>query len=45
MNDGGLPFNLEPNILEDMISPPNILTQAQNLVFISFYILKNEYLI
>jgi len=32
MNDGGLPFNLEPNILEDMISPPNFLTQAQNLV-------------
>jgi len=32
MNDGGIPFNLEPNILEDMISPPNILTQAQNLV-------------
>jgi len=32
MNDGGLPFNLEPNILEDMISPPNLLTQAQNFV-------------
>jgi AP-3 complex subunit mu len=32
MNDGGLPFNLEPNILEDMIAPPNILTQAHNLV-------------
>jgi len=32
MNDGGLPFNLEPNILEDMIPPPNLFSQAQNLV-------------
>lgn len=35
MNDGGLPFNLEPNILEDMIAPPNLLTQAQSLVSFS----------
>jgi len=32
MNDGGYPFNLEPNILQEMISIPSILNKTQNLV-------------
>jgi len=32
MNDGGIPFNLEPNILEEMIAIPNIINRTQNLV-------------
>jgi len=32
MNDGGVPFTLEPNILQDMIAPPTIINQTQNMV-------------
>jgi len=32
MNDGGIPFNLEPNILQDMIAPPTIINQTTNMV-------------
>eukprot|EP01125_Pyxidicula_operculata_P001838 TRINITY_DN116_c0_g1_i2.p1 TRINITY_DN116_c0_g1~~TRINITY_DN116_c0_g1_i2.p1 ORF type:complete len:265 (+),score=50.33 TRINITY_DN116_c0_g1_i2:82-876(+) len=32
MNDGGWAFNLEPNILQEMISIPNILNKTANIV-------------
>jgi len=32
MNDGGIPFNLEPNILQDMISVPTIINQTAGMV-------------
>jgi len=32
MNDGGIPFNLEPNILQEMISIPSILNQTAGIV-------------
>jgi len=32
MNDGGVPFTLEPNILQDMIAPPTIINQTSNMV-------------
>jgi len=32
MNDGGFPFNLEPNILQDMIAVPNIINQTAGMV-------------
>lgn len=32
MNDGGIPFNLEPNILNEMIAIPSIINKTQNLV-------------
>jgi len=32
MNDGGVPFTLEPNILQDMIEPPTIINQTTNMV-------------
>jgi len=32
MCDGGLPFNLEPNILQEMIAVPSVFSQAQSLV-------------
>jgi len=32
MNDGGIPFTLEPNILQDMIAPPTIINQTTNMV-------------
>jgi len=32
MNDGGMPFTLEPNILQDMIEPPTIINQTTNMV-------------
>jgi len=32
MIDGGLPFNLEPNILQDMIEIPNLINQTAGMV-------------
>uniref|UniRef100_A0A6B2L5F7 MHD domain-containing protein n=1 Tax=Arcella intermedia TaxID=1963864 RepID=A0A6B2L5F7_9EUKA len=32
MNDGGHPFNLEPNILTDMIEVPNLINQTAGMV-------------
>jgi AP-3 complex subunit mu len=32
MNDGGHPFNLEPNILEEMIAVPSFLTKGRSIV-------------
>jgi len=32
MNDGGWPFNLEPNILQEMIAIPNIINKTANMV-------------
>lgn len=34
MNDAGHPFNLEPNILEEMVSIPSLLSQTTDLVWI-----------
>lgn len=32
INDGGLPFTMEPNILRELISPPSLMTMLQNTV-------------
>jgi len=32
MNDGGIPFTLEPNVLQDMIAIPNIINQTAGMV-------------
>jgi len=32
MNDGGVPFTLESNILTEMVAPPTIINQAHSLV-------------
>jgi len=32
MNDGGHPFNLEPNILEEMITVPSIFSKGKSIV-------------
>jgi len=32
MTDGGYPFNLEPNILQEMIAVPSVFSSAQSLV-------------
>lgn len=32
VNDAGHPFNLEPNILEEMVSIPSLLSQTTDLV-------------
>jgi len=32
MNDGGHPFNLEPNILEEMITVPSLISKGKSIV-------------
>jgi AP-3 complex subunit mu len=32
VNDGGIPFTVEPNILRELISPPSLMTMLQNTV-------------
>lgn len=32
VNDGGLPFTMEPNILRELIAPPSLMTMLQNTV-------------